>query len=176
MSDATSIYVGVSARKSGWLAHLTLDYVRHATMVYPTERDAAIAYDRLVLFYRGRAAPRNFPEETLQPASFSELKWELAMLRKTDPRYRRVLRLPPLRLAGREGLDRRGQRADRPLGVYRAPAGRWIAWIHSAGPIALVCPGSIHAHGLDQCGDVPMITPPGLSIRHHSDHSSKNAR
>jgi hypothetical protein len=139
VSGATSAYVGVYARKTGWQAHVTIDYITRATMVYPTERDAAVAYDRLVLFYRGPAAARNFPDDSFPPASLSELKFELTMLRKDDPRYRLVLRLPPLRHEGKDGHDRKGRRADRPLGVYRAPAGRWIAWIRSeeGRPIAL---------------------------------------
>jgi hypothetical protein len=61
---------------------------------FRTEREAAEAYDRAVLYYRGPDARRNFPKKRLAPADEATLRAE-AMRRaklKTTSKYRGVMK------------------------------------------------------------------------------------
>jgi hypothetical protein len=59
---------------------------------FRTEREAAEAYDRAVLHYRGPYARRNFPEKPLPPADETTLRAEFRRLAKLDSlsKYRGV--------------------------------------------------------------------------------------
>jgi hypothetical protein len=68
-------YDGVSkAFGNHWIAKLRVDGVQRLLGTWPTAEGAAIAYDRAVLKYYGKAARRNFPERRLVPADVQQLQ------------------------------------------------------------------------------------------------------
>jgi hypothetical protein len=108
-SGATSPYLGVSLASHGkhWVAEVRRQPKRYRIGGYPSDRDAAIARDRLALHVYGSKAILNFPERTASPASVAMLGKELGRPAK------RFL-------------------TSRYLGVHAAD-GKWSAQIHTRG-------------------------------------------
>ncbi len=70
-------YDGVSSVDGKrWFAKLRIDDAPRWLGTWPTAEAAAIAYDRAVLKYYGKTAPRNFPSRQLEPADVKQLKVE----------------------------------------------------------------------------------------------------
>lgn len=90
-----------------WSAAITVDGARHALGYYDDDREAAVAYDRAVLFFEARHRPRNFPRLRLSPEA-------------------------PEVLRGRREAERKKQTRSRYRGV-REHGGRWSAQIHVPG-------------------------------------------
>jgi hypothetical protein len=90
-AGTTSRYLGVSfvAATGKWCAQLQAEGKYYGVAGYPTERDAAIARDRLALHAKGRDATLNFPALEVAPASPAELRLELgrAAERRRSSRY-----------------------------------------------------------------------------------------
>lgn len=109
-------YIGISAQSKNdrWTAQLQVNGERLKVHGYLTPEDAAVAYDRLVLYYRGAQGPRNFPECALEAASAQSLWQEQELGRQTDARYAFVHRHQPSK--------RRWKRLHR--GKHAAAAGR----------------------------------------------------
>jgi hypothetical protein len=73
--------VGVTTKRtrSGevrWIAQATINGAHFVLGTWATAEEAATAFDRAVLRYRGVQAPRNFPERDLLPASAKQLQEE----------------------------------------------------------------------------------------------------
>jgi len=74
--------VGVTTKRtrSGevrWVAQATINRAHFDFGTWATAKEAAIAFDRAVLYYRGSEAPRNFPERRdLLPAEAKQLQEE----------------------------------------------------------------------------------------------------
>ena len=71
-------FVGVTIKRtrSGdvrWFAQATIDRAHFVFGTWATAEEAAIAFDRAVLYYRGPEAPRNFPNRDLPPADAKQL-------------------------------------------------------------------------------------------------------
>ena len=97
-----SRWEGVSLRVRGerpWYAEVTIHGERMSLGSWATEKEAAIARDRAVLFLGGREAILNFPavSKRLGPADPAELRAECERARKatTTSRYRGVVWNPP---------------------------------------------------------------------------------
>ena len=75
-------YVGLTTKRTRggelrWLAQATINKAHVVLGTWPTAEEAAIAFDRAVLHYRGAKAPRNFPERRdLVPADAVQLQEE----------------------------------------------------------------------------------------------------
>lgn len=94
-----------------WSASLGLAEKRYAVAGFLSEEQAAIAYDRMALYYRGPDFPRHFPRRKLHPASQATLRREVLIERR-----KRIYRCHP----GSYGL----------YGVYfnpLAPQRPWLA-------------------------------------------------
>lgn len=86
----SSQYNGVYRQKGQnerWAAKICHNYRTLAVQGFLSERAAADAYDRMVLYYRGASASRNFPEKRLEPVSHAALKKEQFQERKTNLEY-----------------------------------------------------------------------------------------
>jgi hypothetical protein len=96
-----SRFIGVHRGKyigRPWTAQIRIGNAKRATLgAWRTEKQAAEAYDRAVLFYRGSRSPRNFPNTELVPADGESLKVEARQWPKhmTSSRYRGVVEDPP---------------------------------------------------------------------------------
>jgi hypothetical protein len=81
-SGISAQFVGVTQRptRSGdvrWLAQATINGAHFALGTWATAKEAAIAFDRAVLYYGGPEVPRNFPERRdLLPAEAKQLQEE----------------------------------------------------------------------------------------------------
>jgi hypothetical protein len=100
--SATSRFVGVHRTRRGaaraWTAMARLPGAGHVHLgTWSSARLAAEAYDRAVLYYRGDAAPRNFPRKRLVPAAVRTLQDEArAQVKKlTSSRFHGVVRVAP---------------------------------------------------------------------------------
>jgi hypothetical protein len=84
---ADSQFRGVfHSREAGtWGAGLWLKQRRYNVTGFSTEKEAAIAYDRMVLYYKPRSPQRNFPKQKLEPASEGELRRALEAERPFPP-------------------------------------------------------------------------------------------
>jgi hypothetical protein len=91
-----SAYKGVSPNGDRFIATITLDYEQLTLGTWGTEMEAARAYDRAVLYYRGAGAPRNFPRQRLKPASASALQREARLQPREwrSSRYAGVVKNP----------------------------------------------------------------------------------
>jgi len=98
----------VSADKGRWCARLLHEGRLYKAFGYATEREAAIAWDRLVLKYVGMNAARNFPSLPLAPATEEQLRAEVRAARKTNAslKYRGVYFEGPGRRRPWRGLIR----------------------------------------------------------------------
>lgn len=86
----SSKYSGVfrqKTRNERWAAAICHNYKTLHVTGFLSECDAAEAHDRMVLYYRGADAPRNFPRKPLEPASHAELKRERYRERRTNLDY-----------------------------------------------------------------------------------------
>ena len=90
-------YVGifVQGKSDRWTARLVVNGETFNAHGYLAPKDAAVAYDRLVLHYRGAKWPRNFPRRALEAASAETLCQEQKFRRQTDARYAYVHRHQP---------------------------------------------------------------------------------
>jgi len=127
--------VGITTQgKSGrWTAQLGVNGETFSVHGYLTPKDAAVAYDRLVLHYRGAEWPRNFPRRALKAASAEMLCEEQELRRQTDARYAYVHQHQPSKRrwkpqpAGKDAVAARRASAEkvdgieRPLGVFYTP-------------------------------------------------------
>jgi hypothetical protein len=81
-------YRGINRGAGGrWHARLVTNAKLASAHGFLTAEQAAAAYDRMVLRYRGANAPRNFPDRDLPAASAEELREEQRVRRQTDGRY-----------------------------------------------------------------------------------------
>ncbi len=93
-NENSSSYIGViwHARRARWRVNVCTGQGKSLHVaLFDDEKDAAAAYDRIVLHMFGKDAVVNFPEKSL-PASLKEVRreaWRLSKLRKTS-RYRGV--------------------------------------------------------------------------------------
>lgn len=87
-------YVGIFTRGKSdrWMARLSVNGEGFSVNGYLTPKDAAVAYDTLVLHYRDAEWPRNFPRRALEAASAETLWQEQELRRQTDTRYASVRR------------------------------------------------------------------------------------
>ena len=73
-------FVGATTKRTlngdvRWIAQATIDGEHFVFGTWPTAEEAAVAFDRAVLHYRGADAPRNFPERRdLLPADAKQLQ------------------------------------------------------------------------------------------------------
>lgn len=76
-TERTSRFHGVSIRQDGrWHAEIAHEGVKHPLGNWAEEMDAAEAFDRAALYFRGLEARRNFPTRKLAPASPEDLREE----------------------------------------------------------------------------------------------------
>ena len=77
---AKSGYLGVSPTQSGpsksWAATIRVDGKYERLGSWSSAEEAAVAYDRAVLMYRGEKAIRNFPKRRSSPADAAQLRAE----------------------------------------------------------------------------------------------------
>jgi HNH endonuclease/AP2 domain len=66
--DCLSKYKGVTIRNGGWFAYITVDGKHCPIGSFPTEEEAARAYDKFARELHGEFACLNFPEVNEQPA------------------------------------------------------------------------------------------------------------
>src|ERR1700690_4278484 len=99
---STSCFVGVHytrrQRARPWIAIIRVPGPGHSYLgAWRTQREAAEAYDRAVLYYRGLRAPRNFPRERLVPTDVRALQAEARALAKQfmSSSFRGVVRVAP---------------------------------------------------------------------------------
>lgn len=95
LRNPASVYRGVMPNGDRWAAKITLEYAGVNLGTWATEEDAARAYDRAVLYYRGGTA-RNFPELDLEPACAEALQREARLQPRAwlTSRYQGVSRNP----------------------------------------------------------------------------------
>jgi hypothetical protein len=97
----TSRFIGVHRTNyvgRPWTAQIRIANSKRVSLgAWRTERQAAEAYDRAVLFYRGAAAPRNFSFRRFTPSDAKTLQIEAWRHFKdqTTSRYRGVVKDPP---------------------------------------------------------------------------------
>jgi hypothetical protein len=92
LRNRASAYRGVYVSGERWLAAITLDHEQITLGSWATEEEAALAYDRAALFYRGDG-PRNFPGKKLEPRSAAALRREARLQPRPglSSRYRGVV-------------------------------------------------------------------------------------
>ena len=92
---ATSGYLGVCPRRGAnksWAATIVVEGNRKRLGSWASAEEAAEAYDRAVLMYRGEKAIRNFPKRRSSPAAAARLRAEAhqAYKARTSSKYRGV--------------------------------------------------------------------------------------
>ncbi|MBN2803016.1 MAG: hypothetical protein JXR91_07975 [Deltaproteobacteria bacterium] len=88
----TSNYRGVCLIQGRWVVSLGHKWNEYSVGSFPTERDAAIAYDRMVLYYKDQGHPLNFPENKTSPASVEQIKLELKESKHRDSKFHGVFK------------------------------------------------------------------------------------
>lgn len=88
---ALTSYFGVTRYHGQWTARLRLQGKSHHVGYFEEASDAARAYDRVALFYLGKKAMLNFPEDAV-PAPLEEVRTQVRAVRKADctSKYRGV--------------------------------------------------------------------------------------
>ena len=95
---AKSGYLGVSSTRRGanksWAATICVDDKYERLGAWASAEEAAEAYDRAMLMYRGEKAIRNFPKRRLSPADAAQLRAEAhqAYKARTSSRHHGVVR------------------------------------------------------------------------------------
>jgi hypothetical protein len=86
VQNGTSQYRGVTSVAGRWVASVGHEYKTLSVGGFDREREAAEAYDRLLLHLGKARTKRNFPKKKLSPASVDELRAE----RRTARRKRKL--------------------------------------------------------------------------------------